>query len=125
MIYLLDVSALLSLLWQTHVFHQRTKVWADENDLALCPITELGFLRISTNTIGAEMEEARRMLQSFLDEYKPQFVPCDFSALNGAKAATGAKTTDFYLASLAEKHGMQFATLDENIGHQAAFLIPG
>ena len=123
MIYLLDVSALLSLLWQTHVFHQRTKVWADKNDLALCPITGTRFSTNLTNTIGAEMEEARRMLQSF-DQYKPQFVPCDFSALNGVKAPTGAKTTDFYLASLAEKHGMQLATLDETFGHPAVFLIP-
>jgi len=124
MIYLLDVSTLLSLLWQTHVFHLRAKVWAEKCDLALCPITELGFLRISTNIIGAEMDEARRLLQSFFAEYEPQFVPCDFSALTGLKAPTSAKTTGFYLASLAEKHGMQFATLDENIGHPASFLIP-
>ena len=31
---------------------------------------------------------------------------------------------DFYLASLAQKHGMQLATLDEGIKHQAAFVIP-
>ena len=125
MIYLLDVSTILSRLWQTHVFHQRTKVWADENQLALCPITELGFLRISTNTIGAEMEEARWMLKSFWKEYDPQFISCDLSAVDGANAPTSSKTTDFYLASLAEKHGMRLATLDQGIGHPAIFLIPG
>ena len=38
--------------------------------------------------------------------------------------STGKHTTDFYLASLAQKHGMQLATLDEGIKHQAAFVIP-
>jgi predicted nucleic acid-binding protein len=37
---------------------------------------------------------------------------------------TGKQTTDFYLASLAVKHGMELATLDEGIKHKAAFLIP-
>jgi hypothetical protein len=34
-------------------------------------------------------------------------------------------SSDFYLASLAAKHGMQLATLDEGIKHKAAFVIPG
>jgi hypothetical protein len=29
-----------------------------------------------------------------------------------------------YLASLAQKHGMQLATLDEGIKHKATFVIP-
>jgi predicted nucleic acid-binding protein len=37
---------------------------------------------------------------------------------------TGKQTTDFYLASLAAKHGMELATLDEGIDHKAAFVIP-
>jgi predicted nucleic acid-binding protein len=39
-------------------------------------------------------------------------------------ALTGKHTTDFYLASLAQKHGMQLATLDEGIKHKATFVIP-
>jgi predicted nucleic acid-binding protein len=39
--------------------------------------------------------------------------------------SAGKHTTDFYLASLAQKHGMQLATLDEGLKHQAAFVIPG
>jgi hypothetical protein len=35
-----------------------------------------------------------------------------------------SKTTDFYLAHLAEAHGMKLATLDENIAHHAVFVIP-
>ena len=35
-----------------------------------------------------------------------------------------SKTTDFYLAHLAQAHGMKFATLNENIAHAAVFVIP-
>jgi predicted nucleic acid-binding protein len=45
-------------------------------------------------------------------------------ALATIPPSAGAKTTDFYLASLAAKHGMQLATLDEGINHPAAFIIP-
>jgi predicted nucleic acid-binding protein len=50
MTYLLDVSALLACLWQTHVFHQRACAWLAGKKLAVCPITEFGFLRISSLT---------------------------------------------------------------------------
>ncbi len=32
--------------------------------------------------------------------------------------------TDFYFASLAARHALQLAMLDEGIKHKAAFLIP-
>jgi len=34
------------------------------------------------------------------------------------------KTTDFYLANLAARHNMKFATLDERVKHRAAFVLP-
>jgi predicted nucleic acid-binding protein len=47
MIYLLAVSALLALLWETHEFNERVTRWQEDQSLALCPLVELGFLRIS------------------------------------------------------------------------------
>lgn len=123
--YLLDVSTLIACLWQNHVFHQRAQAWLAGKDLAICPITELGFLRVSVAAQGADLNHAREMLQTFLNKYNPSFVPCDLRALDGLKTTTGTKTTDFYLASLAEKHGMKWATLDENIKHPAALVLPG
>jgi len=124
MIYLLDVSTLVASLWQNHVFHARAFKWLPGKELAVCPITELGFLRVSVAAHGADFPHAREMLQSFLDTFNPVFMPCDLRALAGRKAITGTKTTDFYLANLAEKNGMKWATLDENIKHPAAFLLP-
>lgn len=125
MTYLLDVSTLLARLWRTHAEHQRVKDWEGQQSVAVCPITELGFLRISTQPVfGASMSEARQMLERWCKERQPRFVPCDLAALESAPAPTSGRTTDFYLASLAARHGMLWATLDENCHHSAAFLIP-
>lgn len=122
--YLLDVSTLVASLWQSHVFHQRAHSWLDGKKLAVCPVTELGFLRVSIAAHGADLEHAREMLRVFLDKYDPALIPCDLRALEGLKATAGAKTTDFYLANLAAVNGMKWATLDENIRHPAAFVLP-
>ena len=125
MTYLLDVSTLLAWLWADHEHHQRVIRWQKGKSLAVCPITELGFLRISTQpAFGATMEEARELLSFWHKKVQPQFVPCDLKILDSAPAPASGRTTDFYLASLADKHGMNWATLDENSKHQAAFVLP-
>jgi toxin-antitoxin system PIN domain toxin len=51
-IALLDVNALLALLWENHVFHARMARWFAGNEnrgWATCPITEQGFVRIVCN----------------------------------------------------------------------------
>jgi predicted nucleic acid-binding protein len=125
MIYLLDVSALLALLWETHEFHERVTRWQENQSLAACPITELGFLRISTQaSFGLSPAEARRLLREWKNGRKPIFVSCDLTPLEGDEPPGSGKTTDFYLASLAAKHGMERATLDDGVKHPASFLIP-
>ena len=125
MIYLLDVSSILALLWERHVHHERVTQWQIAADLSVCPITELGFVRISTQpALGATIKEAVKLLRDWRQAKKPQFVACDLEVLGMQQPAAGPRTTDFYLASLAEAHGMQLATLDGDIKHKAAFLIP-
>jgi predicted nucleic acid-binding protein len=122
--YLLDVSVLIALLWGNHVHHARAKAWAQGKTMAVCPITELGYLRISSKNLGATMSEARASLGRWLAVNKPGFIPCGARALDGLPASSSGKTTDFYLANLAQKHGLLFATLDENVNHPSALLIP-
>jgi len=125
MSYLLDVSTLMALLWQKHEHHVRVTDWQQGLDLAVCPITELGFLRISSQpALGATVEEARKMLRDWKHARKPAFLPCDIEALQGDPPPTSGRTTDFYLANLAKQHGRQFATLDQGTAHQNAFVIP-
>jgi predicted nucleic acid-binding protein len=124
MTYLLDVSSLLALLWENHVHHSRILKWQVDEQIAVCPITELGFLRISTQAFNATMDDARRSLSTWLTKRKPLFIPCDERAIAGLQAPTGRQTTDFYLAHLALAHKMKLATLDEDIPHSAAFVVP-
>jgi predicted nucleic acid-binding protein len=125
MTYLLDISTLMALLWQTHVHNERVTDWQAEQKLAVCPLTELGFLRISTQpSFGLSVADARKVLRDWKKARKPQFVPCALEVLATDSPSTVAMTTDFYLASLAERHGMELATLDGGIKHKAAFVIP-
>lgn len=125
MIYLLDISVLLAWLWDGHENHRRVLAWEPGQTVAVCPITELGFLRISTSSaFRATMEQARRMLHDWQDQREPGFVPCDLHVLEGIEAPSSGKTTDFYLANLAAARSMRWATLDESSGHPTAFVLP-
>ena len=68
--YLLDVNVLLAAIWANHSRHSETFTWLAGKSVAVCPLSELGFLRISTNkrVIGASMEQARSLLERFLAE---------------------------------------------------------
>ena len=122
---LLDISVLLAWLWDKHEHHQRVLSWEKGQSVAICPLTELGFLRISTSgAFGASMDQAREMLQDWLRQRQPQFIPCDVRTLDGLAAPTSGKTTDFYFGNLAAAHSMRWATLDERSGHPAALVIP-
>jgi len=125
MTYLLDVSALMALLWKTHAHNQRVSEWEDGLDLAVCPLSELGFVRISTQAVyGLSVEDARKALKDWKTKRHPALVPCDLAVLDTDAPSAGSKTTDFYLASLADAKGMRLATLDQSINHRAAFVIP-
>jgi predicted nucleic acid-binding protein len=122
MTYLLDVSTIIALLWRTQADHDKVSVGAKGKKLAVCPITELGFIRVSTSkAFNLPMDDARKLLEDFIGF--AEFVPDDLRALDGAVAPSSTKTTDWYLANLAHKHGMQWATLDQTAKHPAAVLI--
>jgi predicted nucleic acid-binding protein len=122
--HLLDVSTLLALLLENHPFHLRVTTWAQGKTLAVCPIAELGFIRIATSSAyGATMLQARNTLACWLANDKPEFIAADLRALDGEVAPSSGKTTDWYLANLAAMHGMQWATLDTRADHPAATVI--
>jgi toxin-antitoxin system PIN domain toxin len=126
MTHLLDVNTLIALIWPSHIHHLKAKAWCSGKTLAICPISELGFIRISTHATGqfnSSMADARQALQDFISQEKPEFIPCDASGLDGAAAPNSGKTTDWYLANLAARHNAKLATLDGGITHQAAEVI--
>ena len=125
MTHLLDVNVLLAAIWDNHPLHERAFSGIKGRSIAVCPLTELGFIRISTNpkaTFNAPMDKARELLQRFIQERKANRIPDDLPALE-SKPAKSDEVTDCYLAELAARHDMKFATLDERIKHPAVALI--
>lgn len=122
--YLLDVNVLIAAIWRDHSSHRRADAWTRDREMAVCPIVELGFLRISTHPKGlhSDMRSARRLLQDFLSKHDVEFVPCDVAALE-SKAGNCDEVTDQYLAELASRNGMKLATLDRGIVHPAVEII--
>src|SRR5512133_2146763 len=100
--HLLDVNVLLAAIWQNHPQHAKAFFWLEGKTILLCPLCELGFLRISTNAkaINAPMKKARELLEQFARERKAQWIPDDLQALQSCpKVSEGV--TDHYLADLA------------------------
>jgi predicted nucleic acid-binding protein len=125
MTYLLDVNVLLAAIWDDHPLHKRAFEGIRGKSIAVCPLVELGFLRISTHpkaTINAPMDKARELLQHFTLERGASRIADDLPALE-SKPTKSDEVTDRYLAELAERHGMKFATMDGNIKHQSVALI--
>jgi uncharacterized protein len=122
--YLLDVNALLAAILSGHSSHTIVDAWIKGKTLTTCPLTELGFIRISTNpkAYNVSMALARRALEAFRAAHKADFVPDDLPALKSL-ARGSAEVTDCYLAELASTKGLKLATLDSGIMHAAAELI--
>lgn len=92
----------------------------------VCPLVELGFLRISSNPkapFNVSMADARKALEKFLSETKAARIADDLPALNSKPDKSGS-VTDFYLADLAENHGLRLATLDAGIKHRVVDCVP-
>ncbi len=133
MTYLLDVNALVALGFLQHEFHPRIATWVRDLslkgtlELASCPITELGFVRVlvQASQYGFTVNHARSLLLSLKTHGSAKFTFIadnhDASRLpNWVK--TPKQATDGHLAQLAKANGAILATLDEKI--PGAFLIP-
>jgi uncharacterized protein len=121
--YLLDVNLLLASIWNDHPQHAKAFAWLSGRSILICPIGELGFLRISSNpkAINAPMEKAKELLKRFVEERRAEWIPDNLPAL-GCGAKKSEQVTDLYLAELAVRHGAKLATFDRAIIHPAAEL---
>ena len=104
MTYLLDVNMLIAAIWRDHQDQPRVEDWLRGKQTATCPISGLGFLRISPEC------------------FRDRFIPDDFSPQQIAAQAS-REFTDLYLAELAERHRMKLATLDTRIFHRAVEVV--
>lgn len=129
--HLLDVNALVGLLWDVHSLHGRAHAWfTRESPVVLgCVFTELSFIRVSMadKTIAAEFNDAEQALTGFKQSlgkryrYIASLPPA--SVLSGHGIRSHKEISDLYLCELAGKHSARLATLDSGIKHPAALFI--
>lgn len=125
--HLLDTNVLLALAWPQHVHHRRAHAWFQRvaaTSWATCAITQLGFVRISSNpkitVAGVTPRAAAQLLTEFVlmpgHRYLSELPPVTDAPLFSSKQLLGhGQVTDLYLLSLAMHHDCRLATLDEGI----------
>ena len=116
MSWLLDVNLILASRWTTHAQHLTAKAWLDSVDeFYCCPITELGFVRISLSVAySATWDETQESLKALHDRSNYRFLADDVDG--AAPPETGSKdTTDAHLVTLAKQSGLKLASLDSNL----------
>ncbi len=128
---LLDVNMLLALSDAKHPHHPRAQRWRAADGAAgwaSCPLTQNGFLRISTQKAYSNpipIPEAFAVLHRLTTRPDHAFWPDDFSLLDTtlidhSRVLSPRHLTDIYLLALAVKHGGRLVTLDTGIALSAA-----
>lgn len=111
--WLLDVNFILASRWTTHPDHLAAKAWVDASgEFYTSAITELGFVRVSLSSgYRATWDQAQEALEKLHARKGYRFLADDVDGT--ASSATGYKdTTDSHLVTLANRHGLKLATLD-------------
>jgi predicted nucleic acid-binding protein len=80
---LLDVNVLLAYGWQHHPDHVAVSTWLEKVEkFALCPITELGFVRVSMSPAFRASHEAASKILSYISNQTGAIrIPCDLAAI--------------------------------------------
>ncbi|MEX2528465.1 MAG: TA system VapC family ribonuclease toxin [Gemmatimonadota bacterium] len=136
---LLDVNVLVALAWPNHIHHGRALAWfreVREGGWATSPVTESGFVRVSSNVRAIPdartPQEAMALLRRLRAMAKHTFWPDDVSAATDAadsgnesgpfaRVVGYRQVTDAHLVALALRHGGKLATFDEGV----VALVPG
>ena len=121
---LLDVNSLVALAWDSHVHHAAIRTWFTANAAAgwaTCPITESGFVRVSSNPkvlpspIG--VEAARGVLSALRAEGGHRFLTDDVSItdIDVPKLSGHRQVTDAHLLTLVRRRGVRLVTFDAGV----------
>jgi hypothetical protein len=133
LIYLLDVNLLIALAWPSHIHHRIAQTWfrrRGRTGWATCPITQTGFVRISSNSKfidgAVSPQGAIQLLERVMQSTHHTFWPDDLSLAGTLFQADSPENiwthvvghrqvTDAYLLSLAREHQGKLATLDQAV----------
>lgn len=131
-VHLLDTNVLIALAWPQHVHHAQAHGWFDKTGRAAwatCPLTQLAFIRISSNPgiipEAVSPRDALAMLMRIIalpghhfwpDEIKPAE-----ASVFGSLALVGHRqVTDAYLLAMAQHRKGRLVTFDRGVSE----LIP-
>ena len=123
---LLDINVLLALAWPSHVHHRLAQEWFAKKRAAgfrTCPITQSGFVRVSSNPNFTSNSVSPRAAVRLLDrittlpehEFWPDDLPLNQAILKDQQILGHRQVTDAYLLALAASHGGIVATLDRGM----------
>ena len=129
--WLLDVNALVGLLWSVHSLHGRANAGFGRVSPTVvgCAFTELSFIRVSMadRTVAASFADAEAALSQFIAALgrRYHFIEAlpPAAVLRGRGVRTHKDVSDLYLCELAVANGARLATLDAGIKHPAALML--
>ncbi len=124
-----DLNLLVAAAWPHHVHHLTARRWFAGNadhGWATCPLTQTGFIRLSSNPRIIEdavsPEESRALLERITQYGRHEFWPDSLSwteewKLPFARITGHRQVTDAYLLSLALSHDGRLVTFDRAISN--------
>jgi toxin-antitoxin system PIN domain toxin len=125
--HLLDTNLLIALAWPQHVHHAQAHEWfakAARQAWSTCAITQLGFIRVSSNPKiirdAVSPREALAVLKQIIAVpghrfWPDQIAPADAAVLSSLSLVGHRQVTDAYLLALAQHHGGRLATFDKGV----------
>jgi toxin-antitoxin system PIN domain toxin len=123
-VHLLDVNALVAMAWDSHVHHAAVRSWFAEEATAgwaTCPVTESGFIRVSSNPkvlpAAIRVADARSVLAVLRGAVGHEFWADDVSPTDpDVPAVAGYRlVTDAQLLTLARRHTARVLTFDSGL----------
>jgi uncharacterized protein len=124
---LLDVNALIALMWPSHEFHEPAQQWfkkAARRGWATCPFTQIAFVRIVSNPAfsphAVTPTEALDLLSENLDHGQHRFWKDDVGVVQATNAFRSRlqghrQIADSYLIGLAARNNATLATFDDGL----------
>ena len=122
--HLLDVNALIALLWEEHQFHDTMAAWFTRHakrGWATCAITQSGFIRVMNQPALAKpvrtVTELANVLKQNLAHPAHRLLALDFDFTEVLMRCSGGvvghrQVTDAYLLTAAMRTGMKLLTFD-------------
>jgi toxin-antitoxin system PIN domain toxin len=124
---LLDVNVLLAIAWPNHQFHAAAtqRLEAAHSHWATCALTQLGFVRLSSNpavvTVARSPAEAATLLAVLVTDDRHKYLASLPSPVEGEtrsifeKLLGARQVTDAYLLGLARRNNAILVTFDARL----------